>query len=85
MREKEEIARKKREEALIKRNEAKTKAELNINTTWNTGNEYFDLDKFQTCSTGFLEGLENFRTMKTKFCNSLMTLNEHNSNDENFD
>ena len=85
IREKEEITRKKREEALIKRNEAKTKAELNINTTWNTGNEFFDLDKFQTCSTGFLEGLESFKTMKNKFCNSLMTLNEYTSNEDNFD
>ena len=85
IREKEEIAKKKREEALIKRNEAKTKAELNINTTWNTGNELFDLDKFQTSSTGFLDGLKNFQSMKEKFCNSIMTLNEHVSNDENFD
>jgi hypothetical protein len=81
MREKEEIARKKREEALIKRNEAKTKAQLNINTTWNTGNEMFELDKFQTCSTGFLDGLKSFRNMKEKFCNNLVTLNDHNSYD----
>ena len=86
IREKEEKARKKREEALMKRNEAKTKAELNINTTWNTGNEMFDLDKFQTSSTGFLEGLKSFRSMKENFCNNLITLNEHNSSDnDNFD
>ena len=83
--EKEEIAKKKREEALIKRNEAKTKAELNINTSWNTENELFDLDKFQTTSIGFLDGLKNFQSMKEKFCNNIMTLNEHVSNDENLD
>ena len=86
LREKEEIARKKREEATIKRNEAKTKAQLNINTTWNSGNEFFDLDKFQTCSTSFLDGLKSFRNMKEKFCSNLVTLNDHSSSDNyNFD
>ena len=85
LKEKEEIARKKREEANLKRKEAKTKAELNINTTWVSGNELFDLDKFKTSSSGFLEGLKSFRNMKDKFCNSIMTLNDHAINDENFD
>ena len=82
-REKERITRKKREEAMIKRSEAKTKAELNINTTWNSGNELFDLDKFNTSSTGFLDGLKSFSSMKEKFCASLISLSEHNSNEDN--
>ena len=86
MREKEEIDKKRKEEAFKKRSEAKTKAELNINTTWNTGNEMFDLDKFQTSSTGFLDGLKSFRNMKENFCTNLITLNEPNSSDnDNFD
>ena len=82
-REKERLARQKREEAMIKRSEAKTKAELNINTTWNSGNEFFDLEKFDTASNGFLDGIKNFKSMKEKFCNNLITLSEHNSNDDN--
>ncbi len=85
LREKEEMAKKIKEEALIKRNEAKTKAELNINTTWISENESFDLDKFHTSSDGFLEGIKSFRNMKDKFCSSIMTLNDHSTNDENFD
>ena len=86
MREKEEIDKKRKEEAFKKRSEAKTKADLNINTTWNTGNEMFDLDKFQTSSTGFLDGLKSFRNMKENFCTNLITLNEPNSSDnDNFD
>ena len=85
LREKEEMAKKIKEEALIKRNEAKTKAQLNINTTWISENESFDLDKFHTSSNGFLEGIKSFRNMKDKFCSSIMTLNDHSTNDENFD
>ena len=86
LKEKEEIARKKREEALIKKNEAKSKAELNIYTTWNSGNELFDLDKFQTNSTGFLDGLKSLKIKKEKFYNNLVLLNDHASSDnDNFD
>lgn len=86
MKEKEELAKKRREEALFKKKEAKTKSELNINTTWNTENESFDIDKFQIYSTGFLNGLNTFRSMKEKFCKNLVTLNEHATSDnDNFD
>ena len=88
--EQDEIARKKREDAEIKKNEAKTKSELNINTTWNTQSELFDIDKFQTSSDAFIDGINNFRNMKDKFCNNLVTLSDHvsceNDNDnDNFE
>ena len=84
--EKEELTKMKQEEALNRRKDAKTKAELNINTTWTCGNELFDLDKFQTSSPGFLEGIQSFRSMKEKFCNNIMTLNVQVSSDnDNFE
>ena len=84
--EKEELTKRKQEEALNRRKDAKTKAELNINTTWTCGNELFDLDKFQTSSPGFLEGIQSFRSMKEKFCNNIMTLNVQVSSDnDNFE
>jgi hypothetical protein len=84
--EKDELTKRKQEEALNRIKDAKTKAELNINTTWNCGNELFDLDKFQTSSPGFLEGIQSFRSMKEKFCNNIMTLNVQVSSDnDNFE
>ena len=74
--EKEEIMRKKREQALIMRNEAKSKAELNLNTNWKCENELFDLDKFNVCSNGFLDGLKSFKSIKEQFCNNLVVLKE---------
>ena len=68
--------RKKREQALIMRNEAKSKAELNLNTNWKCENELFDLDKFNVCSNGFLDGLKSFKSIKEKFCNNLVVLKE---------
>ena len=68
--------RKKREQALIIRNEAKSKAELNLNTNWKSENEYFDLKKFNVRSNGFLNELKNFRNMKAKFCNNLVVLKD---------
>lgn len=85
-REKEEMTKRKQEEALLRIKDAKTKAELNINTTWTCGNELFDLDKFQTSSPGFLEGLNSFRSMKNKFCSNLVTLNvQVSSENDNFE
>jgi len=85
-REKEEMTKRKQEEALLRIKDAKTKAELNINTTWTCGNELFDLDKFQTSSPGFLEGLNSFRSMKDKFCSNIVTLNVQVSSDnDNFE
>jgi hypothetical protein len=83
--EQDEIARKKREDAENKKNEAKTKSELNINTTWNTQNELFDIDKFQTSSDAFIDGINNFKNMKDKFCNNLITLNVHVSSENEND
>ena len=74
--EKEEIMRKKREQALIMRNEAKSKAEINLNTNWKCENELFDLDKFNVCSNGFLDGLKSFKSIKEQFCNNLVVLKE---------
>lgn len=85
-REKEEMTKRKQEEALLRIKDAKTKAELNINTTWTCGNELFDLGKFQTSSPGFLEGLNSFRSMKDKFCSNIVTLNVQVSSDnDNFE
>ena len=84
--EKEELTKRKQEEALNRIKDAKTKAELNINTTWTCGNELFDLDKFQTSSPGFLEGIQSFRSMKDKFCSNIMTLNvQVSSENDNFE
>ena len=84
--EKEELTKMKQEEALNRRKDAKTKAELNINTTWTCGNELFDLDKFQTSSPGFLEGIQSFRSMKEKFCKNIVTLNvQVSSENDNFE
>lgn len=84
--EKEELTKRKQEEALNRIKDAKTKAELNINTTWTCGNELFDLDKFQTSSPGFLEGIKSFRIMKNKFCSNLVTLNvQVSSENDNFE
>jgi hypothetical protein len=81
MKEKEENNKKKKEDALIKKNEAKTKLELNINTTWYTENELFDKEKFEIKSEGFIDGIKNFQSMKDKFCNSITTLIENVSNE----
>jgi hypothetical protein len=84
--EKEELTKRKQEEALNRIKDAKTKAELNINTTWTCGNELFDLDKFQTSSPGFLEGIQSFRSMKEKFCKNIVTLNvQVSSENDNFE
>ena len=74
--EKEEIMRKKREQALIIRNGAKSKAELNLNTNWKCENENFDLKKFKNCSNGILDELKSFKNMKDKFCNNLVILKD---------
>ena len=83
--EKEEIIRKRREEVMLKRKEKKTKAELNINTNWNSEIEFFYFDKFKICSNGFLEEIKNFRNIKDKFCNDVITLNILPENENNFD
>ena len=64
--EKEEIARKKREEAQSRMAEAKTRAQLNIFTSWISSNESFDLNKFKTKSNRFIEKVNAFRIKKDR-------------------
>ena len=83
---KEEISRKKREEHQAKINEAKTRAELNLFTTWISSNENFDLSKFKIKSNKFIEKLTAFKKRVDKLSNDVTELNEMNlSDDGNFD
>jgi hypothetical protein len=84
--EKEEIARKKREEAQSRMAEAKTRAQLNIFTSWISSNESFDLNKFKTKSNRFIEKVNAFRIKKDRLCNNISELNEPIfSDDGNFE
>jgi hypothetical protein len=84
--EKEEIARKKREEAQFKIRDAKTRAELNLSTSWVSSNEYFDLNKFQIKSKKFIEKVNAFKIKRDKFCNCISELIEPVlSDDGNFE
>ena len=67
LKEKKENDRKKREEANEKRKEAKTKEELNLNTSWKSKEENFDLEKFQINSPGLMNGLKNIINLKNKY------------------
>jgi hypothetical protein len=82
----EEMSRKKREEHQAKINEAKTRAELNLFTTWISSNENFDLSKFKIKSNKFIEKLTAFKKRVDKLSNDVTELNEMNlSDDGNFD
>ena len=82
----EEMSRKKREEHQAKINEAKTRAELNLFTTWISSNENFDLSKFKIQSNKFIDKLNGFKKKVDKLSNGVTELNEINiSDDGNFD
>ena len=84
--EKEEITRKKREEHQVKLAEAKTRAELNLHTTWISSNENFDISKFKMKSDKFIEKINSFRIKRDNFCNGITELNEPIfSDDGNFE
>ena len=80
--EKEELNRKKREEAQIKMKEARTRAELNISSSWISSNEYFDLNKFKIKSNKFREKMNAFKIQKDKLCNGISELSEPIFTDE---
>ena len=83
---KEEISRKKREDHQAKIKEAKTRAELNLNTTWISSNENFDLSKFKIKSDKFIDKLNLFKKKVDKLSNGITELNELNTSDDgNFD
>ena len=83
---KEEITRKKREDHQTKIKEAKTRAELNLNTTWISSNENFDLSKFKIKSDKFIDKLNLFKKKVDKLSNGITELNELNTSDDgNFD
>ena len=83
---KEEISRKKREDHQVKIKEAKTRAELNLNTTWISSNENFDLSKFKIKSDKFIDKLNLFKKKVDKLSNGITELNELNTSDDgNFD
>ncbi len=83
---KEEISRKKREDHQAKIKEAKTRAELNLNTTWISSNENFDLSKFKIKSDKFIDKLNLFKKRVDKLSNGITELNELNTSDDgNFD
>ena len=83
---KEEISRKKREDHQTKIKEAKTRAELNLNTTWISSNENFDLSKFIIKSDKFIDKLNLFKKKVDKLSNGITELNELNTSDDgNFD
>ena len=67
LKEKDEINRRKREEAKEKMKDAKTKEELNLSTTWKSKDENFDLNKFKIKSPGLMNGLKNIINLKNKF------------------
>ena len=83
---KEEMSRKKREEHQAKINEAKTRAELNLFTTWISSNENFDLSKFKIQSNKFIDRLNGFKQKVDKLSTGVTELSEINiSDDGNFD
>ena len=84
--EKEEASRKKREDFQAKINEAKTRAELNLYTTWISSSENFDLSKFKIQSNKFINKLNDFKKKVDKLSTGVTELNEINiSDDGNFD
>ena len=84
--EKEEASRKKREDFQAKINEAKTRAELNLCTTWISSSENFDLSKFKIQSNKFINKLNDFKKKVDKLSTGVTELNEINiSDDGNFD
>ena len=74
--EKEELSRKKREEAQLRMAEAKTRNELNLFTSWVSRNESFDLNKFKIKSNKFIEKLNGFKAKKDKLCNNISELSD---------
>ena len=69
----------------MKRDEAKTRAEINIYTTWISSNEQFDLSKFKTKSNKFIDSINAFKQKRDKFCNEITELiDPESSDDENF-
>ena len=84
--EKEEIQRKKREEAQSRIAEAKTRSELNIFTSWISSKETFDLSKFKIKSNKFIEKANAFKIKRDRLCNGISELNEPIfSDDGNFE
>ena len=66
----------------MKRDEAKTRAEINIYTTWISSDEQFDLSKFKTKSNKFMDRINTFKQKRDKFCNGITELIDPESSDD---